>query len=264
MTQFQLSTPRHTHDADPVVLNLCGEEMTLHRPKSMALLNGEQALSPMLESEYPDTHEQVRANLILNFLIGVFRMHGFLRFMERSLDAADPLNVDSIYEAMQALIERWSDYEPNNNPPIVIQPSTEPDVPRQPSRLVIDSRGIDMPAHPPKPLLLMLVSALGMSSELRGQKVATDRLLDGILHEDDADTIKYRLNLPDDVDPLDLDDLDEPINALISEWFPSDDDPGVPPPPGSRAERRAAARHSSPEPPDFPQNQAGGPTLPPR
>lgn len=261
MTQFHFSTNRQTHDADPVVINLCGEEMTLHRPKAMAILNGEQALSPMLEAEYPDTHEQVRANCILNFLIGVFRMDGFLRFMERSRDANDPLSVKAIYDAMQQLVERWSDYEPNSNPPIVIGPDEEPDVPRQPSRLVVPGRGVDVPAYPPKPLLLMLVSALGLSPDLRGQKVATDKLLDGILHENDADNVKYRLNLPDDVDALDLDDLDEPINALISEWFP-DEDETVPAPPQNRAERRAAARHASPEA-EMPQ-QVGAPTFPAR
>lgn len=240
MNQFHFSTTPSTPPADsPVTLLLCGEEMHVSRPKSMALLNAEQAISPMLDEQYGDDAEQVRANAIMNFLMNTFRTSGFMRFLDRAMDPSDPLDVDAIYRAMSSLVEHWGDNPDGAGTTLVINPSDDPAPNRPEGRLIVEDHQIDMPAHAPKDLLLMLVSALALNPEMRAQKLATERMLEAILDPADADEIKRRLSLPDDLDALDISDLDEPFNALIAFWF--DEQPA----PANRAERRAASRHTT-------------------
>lgn len=237
METFTLDTPTSSRSDNPVQLVLCGEEMTVNQPKQMAILSARTATSPMLESEYGDDADRVRANSVLGFVMNTFRMEGYSRFLDRALDANDPLDLDELYRAMEQLVNRWDDYDPQNNPPVVINPSGQTRELEQ-ARMVLNDAGIDVIATRPKALLLMLVSALSLSSDMQAEKIAIERFLEATLYPEDAQSIIRRLNLPDDIDSLDIEHLDPVITRMIEHWFPSEQDVPVP---ANRDERRAAA-----------------------
>lgn len=245
METFTLDTPSSNRSDNPVQLVLCGEELTVNQPKHMAILSARTATSPMLNAEYGDDADRVRANSVLSFVMNTFRMEGYTRFLDRALDDNDPLDLDELYRAMEQLVTRWDSYDPQNNPPVVINPSGQAREPEQ-VRMVLDAANIDVIATRPKALLLMLVSALSLSSDMQAEKIAIERFLEATLYPEDAQAIIRRLNLPDDLDNLDIEHLDPVISQMIDHWFPTEQDVPVP---ANREERRATAagrHHTSP------------------
>lgn len=235
MDHITLNTSGTLTPREPIHLTLCGEDMTIHRPKTMALLAARQATDNTVDADYPDdpdAAERARADAMLSFLTATFRRAGMLRFLHRAADRNDPIDVDEMFEAVRQCVELWDDYPDHGTPSVVVTPSTDPEPPRPILRLVVDTHDIDIEAYPPKRLLLMIVAGIVSKPELAAERLAIERLFSGILNPDDAEWLQRRIDMPDDMDTLDIEHLDQPINDLIGTWF---NDEHVP---ANRAERR--------------------------
>lgn len=225
--EFTTPTTR-TRDAHPITVDHLGDELTIRRPKDWVLLSAQTAMAENIT----DTE---RALAIVQFLLGTLGQQGYARYLNRTLDRDDPVNFATTIELIAGLLDRWGNYTPETAA-FTVEPQPR-DIHGEPARVVNDDLAIDLEFHPPKDVALMIFAATATSTEDYGQQWAVEYFVDATLTRTEAMTLKRRLRMPNDGDPLDVEHLDPIMESLLTRWQPVD--PNMP---ANREQRRAQSK----------------------
>lgn len=225
MEQLTFTTPAKRHEDQPVPVDWCGEHLTVRRPKDTVLYFA----SPIgdASSAGPD-----QAAAMFQFLDDTLEPDQNKRFYDRTLDRDDPINEATTIALIRGLLERWNDWPGDEHvTPLVIEP-VEARIVGEPVNVHHSELDLDVVAHPPKDIVMDLVSSVIAKTTGPGQQAfAIGMFLDASLEAADAWDIARRRR--DRADGLDLNHLSEIVADLLSHWAPR---------PANREQRRAAAR----------------------
>lgn len=224
MDTLTFDTPARRRNPMPIPVTLCGTEFTVDRPKDAVLYFAQTVAADTVS-------DADRALAILQFIDGTLTVDRRKEFFDRVRDLADPLDMHATVELVTGLVERWGDWPHDGNvEPLVVEPG--PQQPRkEPVRVQHPDLDIDMEAHQPKDLVLLIVAAsLATTATLGQQAWSMGLFLDACLTPADSLIISHRLRDP--ADDLDMDHIADIAGRLVQRWQPA----------GNRAERRAAAR----------------------
>ncbi|MBB3665936.1 hypothetical protein FB384_004895 [Prauserella sediminis] len=227
MKTLTFETPRSKRTPMPVQVDLCGEHITVQRPKDSVLFFAQQVAGQSVG-------EADQAMAVLDFVEGTLEPQDRQRFFERICEFNDPVNLDACLTMLTGLVQRWSNWpddDPHYEPdPVVVTsdytPPTDREIPVE-----LPDLDIQLTAYPPKDIVLLFTSASLATGANTGQQAWLVALfLDAALTEQDAWMINRRLRSRDD--DLELIHVAEMVKHLIEAWKP-----GL-----NRQERRARAR----------------------
>lgn len=212
-----------------IPLALVGETYQVTRPKDAVLFTAQGAVA--------DTASDAdRWLATLQLVEAMFSPQDRHRFYQRCIDRDDPLTQGAVMEAIGALLTRWAPKSkvPASEPvTIEAHPDAVSELGLKPVRIVNGDLNLDLTCHPPKDLMLGIVSAaLAAGTDLSQQAWSINLFLDAVLEPGQDRLLAHRLRSPQD--PLDLEHLAEITKSLIERWYS-----GAPKP--NRAARRASA-----------------------
>lgn len=224
MRKLTFDTPIESREPRPVPVDLCGETLTVQRPKDAVIFFAQRVAGGSVTE--PD-----QALAVLEFVEGTFEAKDRQRFFERICTFDDPVDLTACMTMLTGLLDRWGNYPEQEDPDtVVVESSYTPPVGRE-QHLDLPDIGIDMVAHPPKDIVLLFTSASMATGVNVGQQAwLVSLFLDAALKPADAWTVARRLrNRGDD---LDLSHVAKIVQELIDGWRP-----GL-----NREQRRAAGR----------------------
>lgn len=238
--EFSFNTPDlPARDPQTIHVDLCGELLELDKPKDWTLANARTAVS---EAEIPPNQ---RAQATTKFLVGTLGQEAYDRLLHRSADRDDPINMAALRDFIEQALARWADYDPNDNPTIVVVAPPGGLVGEPVSLRGMDQLGMQQETvtiDPPKDILLMIFQAMAVGNE-DAQHWAAEMIMEATFPHELYRHLVTRLTTKND--PLDVEHLD-PILAQLIEYWNDNADFEPQPAPANREERRAAARHRAP------------------
>jgi hypothetical protein len=219
---LSFSTPARTRAEQPVEVDLCGETITVRRPKQAVLYFAQAIIGDTVS-------DADRAMSLLQFLDAGLSPLDRKRFFDRCLDREDPLNLQAALDMLNGLIDRWNNWPAKCKPARVVVTPNGGAVVGEDIELVHEDLGIRFTAHPVKDIVMMIVQASMAAGANSGQQAwAVAIFLDAALEPGDAFVVARRMRNPDD--DLDLEHIAEMVESLLKRWGSG----------GNRAERRAA------------------------
>lgn len=212
----------------PIPVTFCGDEWIVQRPKDAVLV-----FASMVAAE--NVSDAERAAAVTQFLQGTLVSDQWARFIARAIDVDDPVNLTEARALVEGLLERWTAWPARGRvDPLVIEPVDGQHTPSEPVRLVHTQLDIDVLAHRPKNLiLLMVIAAQAAHGDLGQHMWAVSTFLDASLGEADRQRIAFRMRSRHD--ELDVEHVVAMVDQLAHRW--GDEAQG-----SNRAQRRAAAR----------------------
>lgn len=219
---FEFTTPTTSRDPQTIEVDLCGERISVDRPKEIT--RGKLG-TILAEGVVPMKH---RVPALVQFLVGTLEDDDYERLLERAADREDPINFSALMALLNDLSQRWDEFDEHernhgtrlpaaHNPPIVITapPGGIPgeDVPVTNLELDTDEPVI---AYCPKDLFIFLFT--GLATSPLGQVWATDYFLGAVFSPEVNRAIQRRLLTKDD--PLDIAPINHMIGELVKGWAP--------------------------------------------
>lgn len=230
MTTLTFDTPTtRRRDPQPIPVDLCGEQFTVHRPKDTVLyFAGGISADTASDSD--------RAMGMLQFLDGTLDPEQRHRFFERCRDRDDPVDMDVTLRLVTGLLQQWTDWPADGDPdPVVIEPADESTPRAEPVTIDHPSFDLEFQAHQPKDIILVFTTAaLAATAGIGQQAWAMGMFLDACLDPADSVIVSHRMR--DANDDLDLEHVSEIVQRLLGHWNPE---------PANRQQRRAAAKTNS-------------------
>lgn len=226
---LKFSTQKKKRAAQPVEVILCGEPMTLQRPKDAVLYFAQTVVGDAVS-------DADRAAAILQFINSTLDPGELKHYFDRVLDRDDPVDLRATLELVGGVIERWNNYPSRGKPDPVIVESSDDDTRTETAPITVQNRDLDLEfeAHRPKDIVLLFVAgSLSTSANLGQQAWAVGLFLDAALTRQDALVVAHRMRSQHD--DLDLEHIAEIVTSLAQRWAPG---------PTNRAMRRATARTS--------------------
>lgn len=221
VTRLEFKTQKRNREERPVQVDLCGHELTLHRPKDTTLYFASQITADTAS-------DGDRAMAILQFLEGVLEPAPRKDFWDWAI--AGDINLTAVMEMIGAALERWGDWDPTNTDMVQIDYEPSPWQP-EPVEVVNSDLGIAWTCSPPSDLIVACVAAsLATGADVGQQAWSIGIFLDAALSTVDGMMVARRMRDRDD--DLELEDIAEIVNSLLQQWKP----------PTNREERRARAR----------------------
>lgn len=225
METLSFTTPARTRTRHTVDVDLCGERMTVERPKAAVLFFAAQ----MAGSDVVDVDRAMSAK---SFLDSALTDPDRKRFYDRVIDRADPVDIDAFLDLVDGLVARFS--STNTDTSVLVIDPTPGETSGEPVKIVNDDLDLEVIAHPPKELVRLFVRASLATGANAGQQAwAVAFFLDSALDPGDRDVVSRRLAHPGDL--LDLEDIIDIVNEVNSYWSEG---------PRNRADRRAAAKRT--------------------
>lgn len=222
---LSFSTPARQRVHEPVEVVLCGEEMTLQRPKDAVLYFAQVVAGDSVGAAD-------RAYSLVQFLNSLFDETDRKRFFERILDRDDPVHLQETVELVAGVLDRWANYPAKGSPePVVVEPF-EHDDPPEPVWVVHEDLDLRFEACPPKDIVsLFAAGSLGAGVSSAQEAWAIGLFLGAALDHQDEMMVAHRMRSPHD--DLDLEHVAEIVSELAQRWAPGA---------RNREQRRAAAR----------------------
>lgn len=224
METLSFSTPARTRTEQPVRVDLCGETITVRKPKQAVLYFAQAIIGDTVS-------DADRAMSLLQFLDAGLSPLDRKRFFDRCLDREDPVNLQAALDMLNGLINTWNNWPAKGKPATVVVKPNGAGPTGEDFELVHEDLDLRFTAHPVKDVVLMIVQASMAAGANVGQQAwAVGLFLDAALEPADAFVIARRMRNPDD--DLDLEHIAEMVESLLKRWGTG----------GNRAERRQAAR----------------------
>jgi hypothetical protein len=218
---LQFTTPKRNREARPIPVNLCGHELTLHRPKDTTIYFASQISADTAS-------DGDRAMAILQFVEGVLDPATRKEFWDWAI--AGDVNLTAVMEMISGAMERWQDWDPKDDEPLRIEFEAGPWKP-DPITVVNEDLDIRWVCAPPSDLIVACVAAsLATGADVGQQAWGIGIFMDATLSKADAMIAAQRMRNRDD--DLELEDIAAMVGDLLEEWKP----------PTNRRDRRDRAR----------------------
>lgn len=227
MDTLTFTSTRRTRSEQAVPVSLCGEDITVRRPKDAVLYFAQTIIGDTVS-------DADRAMAVLQFIEGTLDPLDRKRFFDRIIDRADPIDLQAVTSLVGGLLDRWNDWPADGKvEPLEIEGDEPTPVPGGPVQVVNKDLELEFTVHPPKDIVLLIVStAMATGANLGQQAWAVGLFLDAALDAVTAMLVSRRMR--SNQDDLDLEDIAEIVKELIGRWAPRT----------NRAQRRARARRA--------------------
>jgi len=224
-TRLEFNTPKRSREERPIQVDLCGHELTLHRPKDAVLYFASQITADTAS-------DGDRAMAILSLVEGVLDAQTRKSFWDWAIKGT--INLTAVMEMTGAALTRWQHWDAKNLEPIRITFTPSAWTP-EPIQVTNEDLGIDWLCTPPSDLIVACVAAsLGTGASDGQQAWGIGIFLDATLSALDGMVVAQRMRKRDD--DLEIQDIAEIVTGLLQEWRP--------PNTTNRTQRRAAAKRT--------------------
>lgn len=230
---FEFQTPAvDRRDPQTITLSLCGETLTVDRPKQWTL-----GQAKVIDDD--SIPLQQRGQALAEFVTGSFDSDGWERLVARAADRSDPLNLASYTDAVNAMVSRWAEWDntPQPHTPITIEPRGGNGLLGEPVTVSYPALDLEMVhVEPPKDLFVLAMYAVASRGSGSGALWVVDQMMANTFPADAYEHIMSRLH--DRSDSVDVEHIDPMFSQLLEHWT-SHMDTSTPAAPANRAERRA-------------------------